>query len=88
MKAITGISWGDSDCIDKEVLYHGDIYFDIDSEMHAYLRSGTVYDAKPVDLIPYLSNDLGVERAAYEILGFFKLNELGEIESFVEMFVP
>ena len=86
-----GYNWyfmGDSDCIDKEVLYHGDIYFDIDSEMHAYLRSGTVYDAKPVDLIPYLSNDLGVERAAYEILGFFKLNELGEIESFVEMFVP
>ena len=79
---------GDSDCIDKEVLYHGDIYFDIDSELHAYLRSGPIYEAKPVDLIPYLSNDLGIERAAYEILGFFKLNELGEIESFVEMFVP
>lgn len=86
-----GYNWylmGDSDSIDKEVLYHGDIYFDIDSELYAYLRSGAVYDIKSVDLIPYLSNDLGVERAAYEILGFFKLNELGEIETFAEMFVP
>lgn len=87
----SGYNWymlGDSECIAKETLYEGDIYFSTDCITHA-LKRPNLADYNETGITEYF--DLVIDDAfKYPLssLGFYKMDEIGEVVKYAEMYRP
>ena len=87
----SGYNWymlGDSECIAKETLYEGDIYFSTECYTHALKRPNlTLYNE--TGITEYFDSVIETEfKHPIPSLGFYKMDELGEVIKYVEMYTP
>ena len=79
---------GDSECIAKETLYEGDIYFSTECYTHALKRPNLI-SYNETGIVEYFDSVIETEfKHSIPSLGFYKMDELGEVIKYVEMYIP
>lgn len=87
----SGYNWymlGDSEGIARETLYEGDLYFSTDCYTHA-LKRPNLTSYNETRITEYFDSVIETE-LNYPIpsLGFYKMDEFGEVVKYAEMFIP